>query len=178
MFLSSNLIQTRKNSISVNFNGHLQKEITVKSANHAHIRPFFEIIPTISEKTFSIKNIIRFLFSMSELVANDTSLACFGHFGKKREKKNTRFLVKPEVTKQFCWFSIAKMGLPMATSHQNLNKIGQKFGPWECRIGKIQNGSHDVIKLRYQKSEKIDFGTCPWDYLCKFSSKSAQPFRL
>ena len=36
---------------------------------------------------------------------------------------------------------------------------------------------HDVIKLRYSKSEKTVKGPCPQNYLCEISSKSAQPFR-
>ena len=45
------------------------------------LRHFFEIFPTKPEVTSSIeKNIVRFVFSMSELVENDTSLAYIGQF--------------------------------------------------------------------------------------------------
>ena len=100
------------------------------------------------------------------------------NLGEKREKPYARFLIKPKVIDRFCWFSIANTGLPMATSDPNLNKIGQKLRPWECRIRKFKMAADDVIKLRYRKSEKNDTDPCPGDYLCEISSKSAPPFRL
>merc|ERR1712240_862590 len=75
-------------------------------------------------------------------------------------------------------FSIANTKVPMATSYQNLNKIGQKLRPLKCHIGKFKMAADEVIKLRYRKSEKNDTGPCHRDYLCAISSKSAQPFRL
>ena len=118
---------------------------------------------------------------MSKLIENDTSIAYVGQFWfwqEKRKKSYARFFVKPKVTNQFCWFSIANTGLTFATSDQNLNKIGPKLRPWECRIRNFKMAADDVIKLRYWKSEKNDTGPCPGDYLCEISSKSAQPFKL
>ena len=116
----------------------------------------------------------------------NTSLAYIRQFwflrqfwGEKRKKSWARFFIKPKVTwNRFCWFSIANTGLPMATSYQNLNKIGQKWRLWECGIRKLKMAVDDVINIRYQKFEKNDTGPCPGDYLCENSSKSAQPFRL
>ena len=107
-----------------------------------------------------------------------TILILAAFFGRKSQKSYARFFVKPEVTDRFCWFSIANTGLPLATFVPNLNKIGQKLRAWECRIRKFKMAADDVIKLRYQKSEKKDTGPCPGDYLCEVSSKSAQSFRL
>ena len=87
-------------------------------------------------------------------------------------------LFRLEVIDLFCWFSIANMRLPMATSYQNLNKLGQKLRPWESRIRNFEMVADDVINIKYQKSEKKDIGPCPGDHLWEISSKSAQPFRL
>ena len=69
-------------------------------------------------------------------------------------------------------------GYRKATLCQILKKIRPKLRPWECRKRKMQNGRHDVIKLRYSKFEKNCTGPYPREYLCEISSTSAQPFRL
>ena len=99
-------------------------------------------------------------------------------FGEKRAQTYARFLIKPEVTGRFCWFSIANTGWPNSRSCAILKWIRQKLRPWNCRIRNELNGRYDVIKLKIWKSEKNDTGRCPKDYLCEISSKSAEPFRL
>ena len=65
-----------------------------------------------------------------------TILVLAAILGEKREKSYARFLIKPEVTDRFCWFSIANTGWPKATLCPNLKQIGAKLRPWECRIRK------------------------------------------
>ena len=98
--------------------------------------------------------------SKSELVEYDPSLAFIGQFWfwrrflcEKRKKSYVRFSIKPEVTDWSCWFSIPNTGLPMETTYPNLNKIGQKLRPWECRIQKFnmaadESSNWDIENLR------------------------------
>ena len=119
-----------------------------------------------------------FVSMLQTILEADPILIIKNILGENRKNSYARFFVKPKVTNRFGWFSIANTGLPMATSYQNLNKIGQKFRPWECRIRKFKMAADDAIKLRNRKSEKNDTGPCPGDYLCATSSKLAQLFRL
>ena len=124
------------------------------------------------------KNIIRFVFSILELVENDTSLPYIRKFWFWREKSYTRLLIKPEVTDWLSLFSIPNTGLPMATTYLNLNKIEKKITAVRVPHTKIQYGRRWIIKLRYRKSEKNVTGPCPRDFIFEVSSKSAQLFGL
>ena len=68
-----------------------------------------------------------------------------------------RLAILAEVTSWSSWFLITNSKRQLSTSSAILKKIKAKLQPWECIIGKIQNGRNDAIRAKFSKWEKNNF---------------------